>query len=89
MGRNLSFSHGEIELEYMKFGTGEKVLLAFHGFGKHAEDYEDDSWTSCKGIDFVGRSEVSEDGSWIEHQHIDASKLLEHGQHDAVINTKP
>lgn len=29
---------GELGLEYISFGAGPKVLLAFHGFGRRAED---------------------------------------------------
>ena len=29
-----------LELEYLTYGTGEQILFAFHGFGRHAKDFE-------------------------------------------------
>ena len=31
---------GELKCEYLTFGTGKTPLLAFHGFGRHASDFE-------------------------------------------------
>ena len=31
---------GELKLEYLTYGTGKETLLAFHGFGRHATDFE-------------------------------------------------
>jgi pimeloyl-ACP methyl ester carboxylesterase len=31
---------GELKCEYLKFGSGKIPLLAFHGFGRHASDFE-------------------------------------------------
>lgn len=32
------FEHGDFALEYLRFGEGPRPLLAFHGFGRRAED---------------------------------------------------
>jgi pimeloyl-ACP methyl ester carboxylesterase len=37
-GHYLQFEN--LELEYLTYGTGEKILFAFHGFGLHASDFE-------------------------------------------------
>ncbi|HBH06899.1 MAG TPA: hypothetical protein DDX92_09900 [Flavobacteriales bacterium] len=29
----------QLTLEYVEFGTGSEIALAFHGFGRHAEDF--------------------------------------------------
>jgi pimeloyl-ACP methyl ester carboxylesterase len=33
-------SHNNLELEYLTFGNGSTPLFAFHGFGRHADDYK-------------------------------------------------
>ncbi len=32
--------HNNLKLEYLTFGSGTIPLLAFHGFGRHAKDYQ-------------------------------------------------
>ena len=34
------FRYKEFVLEYFVFGNGDETLLAFHGFGRNAKDYE-------------------------------------------------
>lgn len=33
------FEHGPFSLEYFRFGSGPRPILAFHGFGRRAEDF--------------------------------------------------
>ncbi len=35
----MHFQHGSLDLAYSTFGTGSKVLIAFHGFGRTGEDF--------------------------------------------------
>ena len=39
MSNSQFISHNNLKLEYITFGTGAIPLFAFHGFGRHAEDY--------------------------------------------------
>lgn len=40
MSNSQFISHNNLELEYITFGTGAIPLFAFHGFGRHAKDYQ-------------------------------------------------
>jgi pimeloyl-ACP methyl ester carboxylesterase len=40
MTNNQFISHNNLKFEYLTFGTGFIPLLAFHGFGRHAKDYQ-------------------------------------------------
>ena len=40
MSSNNFLEYGDLKLEYTVFGTGNTPLLAFHGFGRHANDFE-------------------------------------------------
>ncbi len=37
---NHVFTHQNLVIEYLIFGTGDETLLCFHGFGRKAEDFE-------------------------------------------------
>jgi pimeloyl-ACP methyl ester carboxylesterase len=34
-----SVTKGDLQLEYLRFGRGQEVLICFHGFGRKAEDF--------------------------------------------------
>lgn len=40
MKASFFFTYNELSLEYIQFGSGPIPLLAFHGFGRHASDFE-------------------------------------------------
>jgi pimeloyl-ACP methyl ester carboxylesterase len=40
MSNSQFISHNNLKLEYLTYGSGSIPLLAFHGFGRHAEDYQ-------------------------------------------------
>lgn len=40
MSRSQFISHNNLKFEYLTYGSGSIPLLAFHGFGRHAEDYK-------------------------------------------------
>ncbi|MGB0880854.1 MAG: alpha/beta hydrolase [Polaribacter sp.] len=40
MSNSHYIKHNNLELEYYKYGSGSIPLLAFHGFGRHAQDYQ-------------------------------------------------
>ena len=40
MSQSHYLEYGELKCEYLTFGTGKIPLLAFHGFGRHASDFE-------------------------------------------------
>lgn len=39
MGHSQFITYNNLRLEYLTYGSGSTPLLAFHGFGRHAEDY--------------------------------------------------
>ena len=40
MSNKQFISHNNLKLEYLTYGSGNIPLLAFHGFGRHAQDYQ-------------------------------------------------
>ena len=40
MSNSQFITHNDLKLEYLTFGSGGIPLLAFHGFGRHAKDYQ-------------------------------------------------
>lgn len=40
MTQGTYISHNDLSLQFLTYGSGSKVLFAFHGFGRHASDYK-------------------------------------------------